>query len=70
MAGSTREILRRIKGIKSTQQITKAMEMVSESAVTIIPYFKGFYIATSNSVGGVSAHPMTYMWLDRAHKKA
>jgi F-type H+-transporting ATPase subunit gamma len=29
MAGSTREILRRIKGIKSTQQITKAMEMVS-----------------------------------------
>ena len=29
MAESTREILRRIKGIKSTQQITKAMEMVS-----------------------------------------
>jgi len=29
MAGSTREILRRIKGIQSTQQITKAMEMVS-----------------------------------------
>jgi len=29
MAGATREILRRIKGIKSTQQITKAMEMVS-----------------------------------------
>gem|GEM_PF-1113379 len=48
----------------------KSMEMVSESAVTIIPYFKGFYIATTNSVGGVSAHPMTYMWLDGAHKKA
>lgn len=29
MAESTREILRRIKGIRSTQQITKAMEMVS-----------------------------------------
>jgi F-type H+-transporting ATPase subunit gamma len=29
MAGAIREILRRIKGIKSTQQITKAMEMVS-----------------------------------------
>jgi len=29
MAESTREILRRIKGIESTQQITKAMEMVS-----------------------------------------
>jgi F-type H+-transporting ATPase subunit gamma len=29
MAQSPREILRRIKGIKSTQQITKAMEMVS-----------------------------------------
>jgi len=29
MAESTREILRRIKGIQSTQQITKAMEMVS-----------------------------------------
>ena len=29
MAESPREILRRIRGIKSTQQITKAMEMVS-----------------------------------------
>ena len=48
----------------------KAMEMVSESAVTIIPYFKGFYIAMNKSIGGVSAHPMTYMWLDRAHRKA
>ena len=42
----------------------------SESAVTIIPYFKGFYIAMNKSIGGVSAHPMTYMWLDRAHRKA
>ncbi len=48
----------------------KAMEMISEAAVTIIPYFKGYYIAMNKSVGGVSAHPMTYMWLDRAHKKA
>jgi peptide/nickel transport system substrate-binding protein len=48
----------------------QAMEMISESAVTIIPYFKGFYIAMSKSIGGVSAHPMTYMWLDRAHRKA
>ena len=47
-----------------------AMEMISESAVTIIPYFKGFYIAMNKSIGGVSAHPMTYMWLDRAHRKA
>jgi peptide/nickel transport system substrate-binding protein len=47
-----------------------AMEMISESAVTIIPYFKGFYIATNKSIGGVSAHPMTYMWLDRAYRKA
>jgi peptide/nickel transport system substrate-binding protein len=48
----------------------KAMEMISEAAVTIIPYFKGYYIAMNKSVGGVSAHPMTYMWLDRAYKKA
>ena len=48
----------------------QAMEIISDEAVTIIPYFKGFYIATRPSVGGVSAHPMTYMWLDRAHVKA
>jgi peptide/nickel transport system substrate-binding protein len=47
----------------------EAMEMVSEAAVTIIPYFKGFYIAMNKAIGGVSAHPMTYMWLDRAHRK-
>ena len=46
------------------------MEIISDEAVTIIPYFKGFYVAMSPSVGGVSAHPMTYMWLDRAHRKA
>ena len=47
----------------------EAMEMVSEAAVTIVPYFKGFYIAMNKAIGGVSAHPMTYMWLDRAHRK-
>ena len=44
----------------------QAMEIISDEAVTIIPYFKGFYIATRPAVGGVFAHPMTYMWVDRA----
>jgi peptide/nickel transport system substrate-binding protein len=47
----------------------QAMEAISDEAVTIIPYFKGFYVAMSPGVGGVSAHPMTYMWLDRAYQK-
>ncbi len=34
MPGSPRDILRRIRGIKSTQQITKAMEMVSAVKLT------------------------------------
>ena len=34
MPGSPREILRRIRGIKSTQQITRAMQMVSAVKLT------------------------------------
>ena len=39
----------------------QAMEIISDEAVTIIPYFKGYYIAMNPAVGGVSAHPMSYM---------
>ena len=48
----------------------QAMEIISDEAVTIIPYFKGYYIAMNPAVGGVSAHPMSYMWLDWAYRKA
>jgi peptide/nickel transport system substrate-binding protein len=47
----------------------KAMEIISDHAVTIIPYYKKFYTANVNDVVGALAHPMTYMWLDRAWKK-
>lgn len=48
----------------------KAMEMISDHAVSIIPYFKKFYQAYSAGLMGVKVHPMTYIWLDRAWKKA
>ena len=38
MAESPREILRRIRGIKSTQQITKAMEMVAAVKLTKVRF--------------------------------
>lgn len=47
----------------------KAMEIISDEAVSIIPYYKGKFIAFRSNVGGVIAHPMTYMWLDRAWKE-
>ncbi|MCK4417714.1 MAG: ABC transporter substrate-binding protein [Candidatus Latescibacteria bacterium] len=44
----------------------KAMEMVSESSATIIPYFKNHYMGLSQDVRGVDVHPMAYLWVDRA----
>lgn len=47
----------------------QAMEMISDHAVSIISYYKKFYIAKAKNVRGAIAHPMTYMWLDRAWKE-
>lgn len=43
----------------------KAMERISDLAVSIIPYYKSYYIAYRNGLVGIFAHPMTYMWVDR-----
>ncbi|MCD6332512.1 MAG: ABC transporter substrate-binding protein [Bacteroidales bacterium] len=42
----------------------KAMEMVSEASVTIIPYFKNHYMALSQDVRGIDVHPLTYLFVD------
>lgn len=44
----------------------KAMEIISDEAVSIIPYYKGWVIAFSSNVHGIKAHPMENMWVDRA----
>lgn len=44
----------------------KAMAIISDEAVTIIPYFKYYFVAFRKDIMNVSAHPMTYMWLDTA----
>jgi peptide/nickel transport system substrate-binding protein len=44
----------------------QAMERISNLAVTIIPYYKSYYVAYGVGLENVFAHPMTYMWLDTA----
>lgn len=47
----------------------RAMEMIADHAVTVIPYFKAYYVAKRANIEGVDAHPMTYMWLDRTWRR-
>jgi F-type H+-transporting ATPase subunit gamma len=68
MPGSPRDILRRIRGIKSTQQITKAMEMVSAVKLTKVrsqaetsrAYVNAMtrMMRTLCTTAGVSDHPL------------
>ena len=64
-----RDIKRRIKSVKNTQQITKAMEMVAAAklrraqgrAVAARPYARGMQEMLSNLAGALAAmnHPLT-----------
>lgn len=51
---------------KRKELYNKAQAMVSDASVTIIPYFKNYYFALRREVMGVEAHPLTYLWVDRA----
>src|SRR5437773_12444394 len=63
MAGQLKEIRNRIKSIQSTQQITKAMKMVSaaklrraqDAIIQMRPYAKKLQEMLSNIVSGSSA---------------
>jgi len=47
----------------------EAMRLISDHAVTIIPYYKNHYVGMRSNVMGLEAHPMTYVWVDRTWKK-
>ena len=63
MAGQLKEVRNRIKSVQNTQQITKAMKMVSaaklrkaqESIVQMRPYAKKLQEMLSNIVSGMKA---------------
>lgn len=44
----------------------EAMEIISDEAISLIPYYKGWFVAFRSNVMGVKAHPLEYMWVDRA----
>jgi len=51
---------------KRKELYIKAEKMISDAAVTIIPYFKNYYWAHRPEVMGATENPITHMWLDRA----
>ncbi len=47
----------------------EAMEIISDSAVNIIPYYKNFYSAVGERVKGIAVHPITYLYVDHVWKE-
>ncbi len=46
----------------------EAQQIISDSCVNIIPYYKNFYSASTKQVRGMKPHPLTYFYVDQAWK--
>ena len=77
MAGQLKEVRNRIKSVQNTQQITKAMKMVSaaklrkaqDGIVQMRPYAKKLQEVLSNIVSGSDADGATNLSVERAIEK-
>jgi len=49
---------------KRQELYCQAQKIIQDHAVSIIPYFKEYFVAFRDGLMNVFAHPMTYMWLD------
>jgi len=77
MAGQLKEVRNRIKSVQNTQQITKAMKMVSaaklrkaqDSIVQMRPYAKKLQEVLSNIVSGSDGEGSSILSVERAEEK-